>query len=71
MLVPVGGAALGVAALLTSFVLLAREDTPGSDCGGCGPTGLVVLAGIPVAAAAGGIVGGLTATTIAAYAAHE
>jgi hypothetical protein len=66
--VPLGGVALGASMLVVSAAWLAREAPLGSDCRGCGVDGLLVLVGAPVATVVGATVGGLAATTIAAYA---
>lgn len=70
-LVPVGGLVFGAAMLATSSALVWATRRPEDDCAMCGLGGLVVTLGTPIAAAVGAVAGGLTATTMAAYAAQE
>jgi hypothetical protein len=69
--VPLGGVALGASMLVVSAAWLSREAPLGSDCRGCGVEGLLVPVGAPVAAVVGATMGGLAATTLAAFAPQE
>ena len=71
LLVPVGGVALGAAMFGASYGLVMLTRGPDDDCGLCGVGGLVVILGTPAAGVLGAVAGGLAATTMAAYAAHE